>query len=48
MSASSKGQDRETFIKDFLAQVLPPQFRFGSDDATDANSNRSGSARHRG
>jgi hypothetical protein len=42
MSASSRGTERETFIGGFLSKVLPPVFRFGSGDATDANGNRSG------
>jgi hypothetical protein len=42
MSASSRGTERETFIDSFLPQVLTPQYRFGSDDATDQNNLRSG------
>ena len=42
MSASSRGTERETFIDSFLPQVLTPQYRFGSGDATDQNNLRSG------
>jgi hypothetical protein len=42
MSASSKGQERQQFIDHFLAHALPPIYRFGSGDATDASGHRSG------
>jgi hypothetical protein len=42
LSASSKGGERQAFIHHFLENVLPPTFRFGSGDATDANGHRSG------
>ena len=42
MSSASKGNEREAFINGFLSEVLPPQFRFGSGDATDQNGARSG------
>ena len=42
LSSASKGNEREAFINGFLSQVLPPQFRFGSGDATDQNGVRSG------
>ena len=42
MSASSKGQERQQFIDSFLAHALPPIYRFGTGDATDAAGNRSG------
>lgn len=42
MSNASKGAEREAFINGFLANVLPPVFRFGTGDATDANGHRSG------
>jgi hypothetical protein len=42
MSASSKGAEREAFIDSFLRNVLPPLFRFGGGDATDAAGRRSG------
>jgi hypothetical protein len=42
LSASSKGQERQSFIDCFLSKVLPPIFRFGSGDATDAAGNKSG------
>jgi hypothetical protein len=42
MSAASRGGEREAFIGSFLANVLPPVFRFGTGDATDAAGHRSG------
>jgi hypothetical protein len=42
MSSSSKGNEREDFLSKFLGQVFPPTFRFGTGDATDHHSNRSG------
>jgi len=42
MSASTKGQERQQFIDNFLAHALPSIYRFGTGDATDANGNRSG------
>lgn len=42
MSSSAKGTERESFIDEFLAKVLPPIYRFGTGDATDANGNKSG------
>ena len=42
MSSSSKGTERESFIDEFLSKVLPPIYRFGSGDATDAGGNKSG------
>jgi hypothetical protein len=42
MSAASKGAEREAFIDSFLGNVLPPVFRFGKGDATDAAGRRSG------
>ncbi len=42
MSSSSKGTEREAFIRGFLSQVLTPQFRFGSGDAIDQEGRRSG------
>jgi hypothetical protein len=42
LSPASKGQERQAFIEDFLAKVLPPIYRFGTGDATDAAGNRSG------
>jgi hypothetical protein len=42
MSNSTKGREREAFINDFLRNVLPPIYRFGTGDATDINGNRSG------
>jgi len=42
LSSASKGNEREAFINGFLAEVLPPQFRFGSGDATDQSGVKSG------
>jgi len=42
MSSASKGTERQTFINDFLQNVLPATFRFGSGDATDVAGHRSG------
>ena len=42
MSSSSRGAEREAFVERFLGDVLPPIYRFGSGDATDANGHRSG------
>lgn len=42
MSASSKGREREQFIDEFLKNALPPIYRFGTGDATDASGHRSG------
>ncbi len=42
MSSSTKGGEREEFIKGFLARVFPNPFRFGTGDATDTWGHRSG------
>lgn len=42
LTAASKGQERAAFIDAFLAQVLPPLFRFGTGDCTDSAGERSG------
>lgn len=42
MSSASKGTERQAFIENFLRNVLPPIYRFGSGDATDAAGHRSG------
>jgi hypothetical protein len=42
LSAASRGHERQAFIDNFLANVLPPVYRFGTGDATDAAGNRSG------
>ena len=42
MSSASKGTERQAFIENFLENVLPPVYRFGSGDATDAAGRRSG------
>jgi hypothetical protein len=42
MTAASKGTERQSFIDSFLSNVLPPVYRFGSGDATDAAGRRSG------
>jgi len=42
LSASSRGAERAAFIDDFLSNVLPPIFRFGTGDVTDVAGSRSG------
>jgi hypothetical protein len=42
MTAASKGEEREAFIKNFLRDVLPPPYRFGTGEATDVSGNLSG------
>ena len=42
LSNASKGSERETFMNDFLLNVLPPIYRFGTRDATDIARNGSG------
>jgi hypothetical protein len=42
LSSSTKGYERDQFIKLFLSQIFPPTFRFGSGDVTDKYGNRSG------
>jgi hypothetical protein len=42
LSNATKGTERENFIDNFLGNVLPPASRFGTGDATDASSKKSG------
>lgn len=42
LSSASIGQERAAFIEEFLAKVLPPIYRFGTGDATDASGAKSG------
>lgn len=42
MSASSRGTEREIFVRGFLQQVFPAHFRFSSGDITDGYGKRSG------
>jgi Domain of unknown function (DUF6602) len=42
LSAATIGTERATFIDNFLSEVLPTPFRFGTGDATDRSGNRSG------
>ena len=42
MSAATKGQERAAFIDQFLAQLMPLPYRFGTGDAIDLASNKSG------
>lgn len=42
LSSATMGQERAAFIDEFLAKVLPPIYRFGTGDATDAAGARSG------
>jgi hypothetical protein len=39
LTSASKGYERETFISLFLAEVLPPLYRFGTGDITDSLKN---------
>ena len=42
LSAATIGQERASFIDEFLSKVLPPIYRFGTGDATDASGAKSG------
>ena len=42
LSSATKGAEREAFVERFLSQVLTPQYRFGTGDATDQQGRRSG------
>jgi len=42
LTNNTSGAERQAVIDSFLAAVFPNQFRFGTGDATDINSNRSG------
>ncbi|MDT9013476.1 hypothetical protein RQP55_08575 [Novosphingobium sp. APW14] len=42
LSSATIGQERAAFIDEFLAKVLPPIYRFGTGDATDASGAKSG------
>jgi hypothetical protein len=42
MSSAAKGSERAAFIDQFLGEVFPTMFRFGTGDATDAQGNKSG------
>jgi hypothetical protein len=42
LSSATIGQERASFIDEFLKGVLPPVYRFGTGDATDANGAKSG------
>jgi hypothetical protein len=42
LTSNTSGTEREAIIDSFLSAVFPNQFRFGTGDATDAGSNRSG------
>ena len=41
-SSSMKGDERETFVKQFLNQLIPPMFRIGRGDITDSTGHRTG------
>jgi hypothetical protein len=43
LSSASKGYERETFIALFLSEILPPIYRFGTGDITDALANHDSS-----
>jgi hypothetical protein len=42
MSAASKGREREIFVNDFLKNIMPPIYRFGTGDITDSSGRKSG------
>jgi hypothetical protein len=42
LTSMTSGEERQAFIESFLANVLPPIYRFGSGDCTDAAGHRSG------
>lgn len=42
LSSATIGQERAAFIDEFLSKVLPPIYRFGTGDATDATGAKSG------
>ena len=42
LSSATTGQERAAFIDQFLSQVLPPIYRFGTGDVTDTYGARSG------
>jgi hypothetical protein len=42
MSSATKGAEREDFVNKFLAEIMPPPFRFGDGDITDQNGGKSG------
>ncbi|MFG1248008.1 DUF6602 domain-containing protein [Xanthobacter flavus] len=42
LSSATSGQERAAFIDNFLANVLPPMYRFGSGDVTDKRGTKSG------
>jgi hypothetical protein len=41
-SSASRGGERERFVEQFLRNIFPPPFRFGSGDITDRHNERSG------
>lgn len=42
LSSATVGQERAVFVDKFLSEVLPPIYRFGTGDATDAAGSKSG------
>jgi len=42
LTAMTSGEERQAFIESFLANVLPPVYRFGRGDCTDTQGHRSG------
>jgi hypothetical protein len=42
LPSASKGADREVLVREFLAQIYPPQFRFGSGAIVDSTGKMSG------
>jgi hypothetical protein len=44
LASASKGDERETFVREFLGKVFPPQFRFGTGTISDSTGKLSGQA----
>jgi len=42
LPSASKGDERETFVREFLSKVFPPHYRFGTGAITDSTGERSG------
>jgi hypothetical protein len=42
LPSASKGSDREVLVRDFLSQIYPPQFRFGSGAVVDSTGKMTG------
>lgn len=42
VGSNTRGNERQAFVQNFLSNVLPPIYRFGTGDATDHSGNLSG------